>query len=297
MLTITSTHVNDSLDRGNPPAATCQSGDLVRFETRDAYDNALMPDGSTLPGQHMQNPATGPLYVESAQPGDVLRVDILGIDIAEQALMRTHPTAGAFQHNITERRIKAYDVTGGFVQFTPDIALALRPMIGVIGTAPAGEGVPTSTPGDHGGNMDCKEIVQGSTLYLPVNVPGGLLSMGDLHALMGDGESLICGLEVQGAVTVRVTVVSGFALPTPCLVSNGRFATIQSAPTLDQAAVKAARCMQDFLAHHGPIDLYDAGRLLSLAGDLAICQIVDPWMTVRMSVDRALLAQCGIRLP
>ena len=280
----------------NPPAAHCNSGETVVFEARNAYNDQFAPDGSPVPGDGTVNPATGPLYIEGAAPGDVLRVDILAIALGPVAFMRTNPEAGAFD-NITEKIVTAYDVTGTSVQFNERVRLPLRPMIGVIGTAPAGDGISTFAPGPHGGNMDCKEIVEGSTLYLPVNVPGALLAMGDLHALMGDGESMICGLEVDGCITVRVSVMKDCTLPTPCLKSGGRFAALHSSLTLDEAAVMAARAMQGFLMHHGGLDVNDSARLVSLAGDLAICQIVDPLMTVRMSVDLSVLEQLGVVLP
>lgn len=300
MIRISRDHVVDTLSAGNSPAAHCHSGDTVVFETRDCYDDRLMGDG-TLVGEMgdkgFANPATGPLYVKEAKKGDVLKVEILSIKLAPTALMRTAPNDGAFQHNVTQRLTKQYDTTGHSLAFNQHIRLPLRPMIGVIGTTPAEGGIPTVTPREHGGNMDCKKIIEGSTLYLPVNADGALLAMGDLHALMGDGEVMICGMEVAGEVTVRVSVVTDCWLPTPCLRQGGRFMTIQSAKTLDEASVLAARQMQEFLIKHTPMDMYDSARLLSLAGDLAVCQIVDPLLTVRMEIDESILEQCGTRLP
>jgi amidase len=182
------------------------------------------------------------------------------------------------------------------VQLTENIRLPLRPMIGVIGVAPANDSIDTFTPGEHGGNMDCKEIIEGSTIYLPVNVPGALLAIGDLHALMGDGEVLICGLECPGTVKIRVNVVKNAKIPTPMVVNDGKAAFIASKATLEEASVAASRGMQGLLMQSG-LDAAEAGRLLSLVGDLAICQIVDPLMTVRMSVALSVLTQAGVKLP
>ncbi len=159
-------------------------------------------------------------------------------------------------------------------------------MIGMIGTAPKGEGVLTITPGSHGGNMDCNKIKAGTTLYLPVNVPGALLSMGDLHARMGDGEVLICGLETAGVVTVRVSALKGkehqplFAA-LPLLHAKDRLMTIQSGKTMDEAAVLAAGKMQQLVKAVCGLTDEDSGMLMSLLGDLVICQIVNPLKTVR----------------
>lgn len=134
-------------------------------------------------------------------------------------------------------------------------------------------------------------------LYLPVNVPGALLSMGDLHALMGDGEVMICGLETGGEVTVTVEVIKDFPMPTPALACRGRFYSIQSANTLEQASSRASRVMLQFLRQVTPMDVYDCAMLLSLKGDLSVCQIVDPQLTVRMGIEQSILDAYGVTLP
>ncbi|MGN0373786.1 MAG: acetamidase/formamidase family protein, partial [Enterocloster sp.] len=180
-------------------------------------------------------------------------------------------------------------------------------MIGVIGTAPEGTGVPTITPGAHGGNMDCRRIGTGTTLYLPVNAPGALLSMGDLHGLMGDGEMMICGLETAGKVKVRVTVLKENILEEsgacflkealPLLDASGTLMTIQSAETLDEAAQLAACRMQQLVAKASGLDDVNSGMLMSLTGNLIICQIVNPLKTVRCEFPKDILERCGAKLP
>ena len=130
--------------------------------------------------------------------------------------------------------------------------------------------------------MDCKRIVKGAVLYLPVNVDGALLAMGDLHAVMGDGEIVVCGVEIAGEVDVRLSVLKGVSLPTPFLIEKDSLMTIASAKTLDEAAVKATQKMHRFLCERLNIENHEAGMLLSAAADLRICQIVDPLMTARM---------------
>ena len=244
MLKITKEFVTDNCSPNNPPAARCHSGDTVVFETRDCYDDRLHGDGSvTEPEKALENPATGPLYIEEARPGDVLKVRIDHITINPTGLMRASTSGGAFNDLVEYRKVRQFDTTGEYIQFNDKLRLKIDTMIGVIGTAPHTDTVMTHTPGAHGGNMDCNKIVEGSTLYLPVNVPGALLSMGDLHALMGDGEVMICGMETGGEVTVTVEVVRDFPMPTPALSCRGRFYSIHSANTLDQASRKASRAM------------------------------------------------------
>jgi len=293
MLTISREFVVDRLAADLVPAARCGSGDIVRFETRDCYDDAVTSEERPLGDRTdtMENPATGPLYVEGAQAGDILKVEILSIETRDYGVMRSNLTTGPFAGRMPARKARIFDISDGkTVRFDQNLTLPLDTMIGVIGTAPAGgASIDTETPHDSGGNMDCRDITAGSTLYLPVNTPGALLCMGDLHAAMGDGEIFICGLETAGTVTVRVTVLKNTALPTPCLVKEGRFMTIQSAPTLDEAADKASNRMLDYLMQVTGLDIIRAGMLCSLAVHLSICQVVDPWKTVRAEIETSVL--------
>lgn len=298
MLRISKEYVTDNHSPKNPPAARCHTGETVVFQTRDCYDDRLAADGSVFEREKaLENPATGPLYIEEAQPGDVLKVKIEKIDLNPTGLMRASTSGGAFNDLVEYRKVRQFDTSGEYIQFNDKLRFKIDTMIGVIGTAPKTDTVMTHTPGSHGGNMDCNKIVAGSTLYLPVNVPGALLSMGDLHALMGDGEVMICGLETGGEVTVTVEVVKDFPMPTPALSCRGQFYTIQSANTLDQASRMASRAMLKFLQQVTPMDVYDCAMLLSLRGNLSVCQIVDPQLTVRMGIENEILDAYGVQLP
>jgi len=300
IFTISRDHVISAFAPDNSPVAFCESGETVRFECRNCYDDRLAADGSVFePEKAIANPATGPLYITGAEPGDILKVEILGIELKGKGYMRQSTAGGAFKGRVTERRVKEFDVSGEYVQFNDKLRFPIDTMIGVIGTAPAEGSLSTEDPFDSGSNMDCKKIVVGSTLYLPVCVKGALLSMGDMHALMGDGESMICGLESAGYATVRVTVVKGVKLPTPCLLHKGgkRFSTIQSHPDLEAAAKKAANAMLDYLLQVTDMDEYDGGRLLSLKGDMAICHVINDNRTVRMEIDTEILDAYGVKLP
>lgn len=304
---ITKEHVSGILTKDAIPAAVCGSGDTVIFETRDCYDDAVVREERPLGEREgaIENPATGPLYVEGAVPGDVLKVEILDIRLREWGVMRSSPVCGVFHEDFTERKARIFPVpdgenSGPYIRFDDHLLIDLDPMIGVIGTAPEGSGVTTDTPGSHGGNMDCRKIVAGSVLYLPVNVAGGLLSIGDVHALMGDGEVFICGLEIGGRVTVRVSVVKGrqaAILPTPFLSSRGRVMAIRSAGTLDEAGDMAAKAMKEFVKAAAGKDNFEAGMLMSLLSDMAVCQVVNPQKTARAEFPLKALEAYGYRLP
>ena len=202
--------------------------------------------------------------------------------------MRLRPRTGAMGDAIEGEQLERFALAGGeAVMF--DKTVALDPMIGVIGTAPCGnadgEGIDTCTPGTHGGNMDVRLITAGSTLYLPVNAPGALLSMGDVHALMGDGEVAICGLECSAEVDVRVRLIKGRAFGWPVLrARDGSWHVLASAFTLDEAAKIARYALLDFLAARTACSANQLVMLMSVVGQLQICQVVDPLMTVRMGV-------------
>ena len=295
MLTIHTDTKIHKMSKDNPPVATAKSGDTVCFETLDCFGCQLKSENQLLGGLDWSNinPATGPLFVEGAEPGDVLKVEILKIQLDDHGVMVDGPGSGVTGVAVTSESTKILPVSDGMVKFNEKLSFPICPMIGVIGTAPAEEGVDTGTPGPHGGNMDCTRIGEGATLYLPVNVEGALLAMGDLHALMGDGEVEVCGVEIAGAVTVRVTVLKNCALPTPFLVNKEVAMAIFSAESLDDAAVGATMSMHSFLMKELHMNEHEAGMLLSVVGNLRICQIVDPEKTCRMELPLSIMETYG----
>lgn len=295
MLTIHTDTKIHKMSKDNAPVATAKSGDTVRFETLDCFGCQLSSEEQSLGGLDWSNinPATGPLFIEGAEPGDVLKVEILSIELDDHGVMVDGPGDGVTGVAVKEESTKILPVIDGMVKFNEKLSFPICPMIGVIGTAPAGEAVDTGTPGAHGGNMDCTRIGAGATLYLPVNVEGALLAMGDLHALMGDGEVEVCGVEIAGAVTVRVTALKNCALPTPFLVNDDTFMSIFSALTVDEACVGATMSMHGFLMKELGLNEHEAGMLLSVVGNLRICQIVDPEKTCRMELPKNIAETYG----
>lgn len=281
------------------PVATAESGETVVFETKDCYNGQITSEDilySDIP-RGMNNPATGPLYVAGAEPGDTLKVEILDIRVGDWGIMTARPGDGALKDFFSVCKTKIIPIKGDTAFFDEKISFPVDPMVGVIGVAPAGERIKTTIPGRHGGNLDCKRIGKNSAVYLPVTVSGGLLSMGDLHAVMADGEVVICGLETSGEVTVRVTLLKGLDYPLPLVVTGDKFITVAAGQTLDEAASLATVNLQRLLISHAGLDPYAAAMLLSLAGDLAICQVVNPLKTCRMEFPLRILSEYGCRLP
>lgn len=280
----------------NPPAACCQSGDTATFETLDCFGGQIISAEQKMNGldwDHI-NPATGPLFIEGAQPGDVLKVEIQKIELDDHGVIAEAPGDGVTGKVLKDEATKIIPVVDDKVLFNDKLVFPVKAMIGVIGTAPAdGMEIPTGTPDLHGGNMDCKMIGENTVLYLPVNVPGALLAMGDMHAVMGNGEVCVCGVEIGGRITVRVSVLKNCKYPTPFLVSEDKAMTIYSAPTLQEAAEGATLRMRSFLIDELGMDEHEAGFLLSAAGDVEICQCVDPQLTCRMEISRYITTQYG----
>ncbi len=285
-----------AMSASNPPVLRVEAGASVVFETSDCFENQILSQTTEFQALDWNriNPATGPVYIEGTEPGDILVLHIDRIKVADRGVMLTGPNLGVLGDRLTENSIQILDIHDEQAQFADKFSFPINPMIGVIGTAPAGEAVACGTPGQHGGNMDCKVIREGSTLYLPVNVPGALLALGDLHAVMGDGEVSVCGLEVPGEVTVTITVKKQSTLPLPLVKSSDALYTIASEKTLDEAANSATRQMVHLLTTLGGLKPYEALNLLSLAGNLQICQVVDPLKTVRMELALTYVQHLGI---
>lgn len=291
-------HLIYAMGPGNAPALTVKDGERVVFETCDCFEDQIRSADTPYTGLDWSriNPATGPVYVDGAQPGDVLAVQIERIVLGKQAVMMTAPGLGVCGDEITAPSIRVIPVEGGFGTLPQGVRVPLNPMIGVIGTAPSSDSVSCGVPDAHGGNMDCKIITEGTTLYLPVNVPGALLALGDLHAAMGDGEVSVCGMEIAGEVTVSISVLRDRVLPTPMAQTADTLYTIASARLLDDAANLAARNMVSFIAGETGLSTDDAVNLLSVAGDLQICQVVDPQKTCRYALPKSIAEQLGIVL-
>lgn len=193
------------------------TGERIVFETDDAAYAQMEEFRDLAKVTATLNPVTGPVFVEGAEPGDALAVTIHDIELAEQGWSLYIPGAGALAGPMgPEWYVRRIPVSGGTVQLTDSITCAVAPMIGCIGVASAEEDMSTVMPSyATGGNMDLTDARTGSTVYLPVRVPGALLAIGDIHAVMSRGESSFVAIEIAGRATVSVDVVKGMSLRAP----------------------------------------------------------------------------------
>lgn len=290
-------HLIYAMAANNKPVLEVEDGATVLVETCDCFENQITAVDTPFNELDWNriNPATGPVYVQGAEPGDVLAVSIERIALNDHGVMVTGPGLGVIGDDLKGNEIRIIPVRDGKAELFDNLHLPINPMIGVIGTAPAGEAISCGTPGGHGGNMDCKAITEGTTLYLPVNVPGALFALGDLHAAMGDGEVAVCGVEIAGEVTVTLRLIKGKQWKLPMAKTANHLYTIASEVLLDDAANAATKNMVHFLETECNLSKHDAIKLLSIGGNLQICQVVDPLKTCRYELALGILEQLGYR--
>lgn len=282
-----------AMSGSNEPAARVTSGTKITYVTKDCFNDQLSAEDAVLDELDWSaiNPATGPVWIEEAEPGDVLKVSIETIQVADCGIMAAIPENGVLGGLIKESRLKKIPVKDGVAEFSPEIKIPCRPMIGVIGVAPAEGAIPCGEPGSHGGNMDNTRIGAGSILYLPVFHKGALLAMGDVHACMGDGEIMVTGVEIPAEITVTVEVLKGISIENPMLEDEEACYTIASDRVLEKAVYAAVSAMNGIVMKQLAMSFEDAGMLLSAMGNLQFCQVVDPKRTVRMEMKKTVLKQ------
>ena len=227
------------------------------------------------PGGHI---LTGPVYVEGAEPGDVLEVRILSIDLALD--YGYNGCNGYLPENCDKEvpiKILELDRKKMTAQFLPGIVVPLRPFYGSIGVAPAAElgRVSSNPPGRHAGNLDNRELVAGSILYIPVFAKGALFEIGDGHAAQGDGEVDQTAIETSLRGRLQLTVRKDMKLTWPRAETKTDYITMATDPDLSVATKAAIQEMVDFLVAERKLTRHQAYQLTSIAGNVAITQLVD----------------------
>jgi len=287
------------------PALRVASGDRVRVETMVAgglqrlrlagVPEADIPQSLKTveqrvtergPGAH---PMSGPIFVETAAPGDTLEVRIVAIEFLHDFGVNAFSPGGGVlpdDYPYAGLRLLRWRPGATSVEFKPGITLPLAPFFGSIGVAPpplVGR-ISSRPPGWHGGNLDNKDLVTGTILYLPVHVPGALLSIGDGHALQGDGEVTGTALETSLRGTFELRVLKGQRLRWPRAETPTHYITMGLHEDLDEATKLAVREMVEFLMAEKKLSRDEAYMLCSLAADLHVTQAVDATKGVHASV-------------
>jgi acetamidase/formamidase len=292
-----------------PPALRIASGDTVRVETMVAgglerlrlagikeedipeslkvIENTVKERG---PGPH---PMTGPIYVEGAQPGDSLEVHFVSFEYLHPfGVTAFSPGGGTLPDEFPYAGLKVirFNEKAGTGDFGGGVTLKLAPFFGSIGVAPPpllGR-ISSRPPGPQVGNLDNKDLVAGTTLYMPVHVPGALLSIGDGHGGQGDGEVSGTAIETSLRGTIQVVVRKGKKITWPRAETPTHYITMGLNEDLDEAAKMAVREMIDFLVTEKGMKRDDAYILCSVAADLRVTQTVDQTKGVHVMIAKSL---------
>lgn len=279
-----------SMSSKNRPAISVNPGELVLVETEDCFSHKILSQTDTIDENfdfsHI-NPATGPIRVVGASPGDTLIVNIKNIQLDQRGVVVTCPGWGPAGGLVKECVTETASIVDGHVSFMGG-RFDARPMIGVIGTAPAILEVPCGSPGPHGGNLDTVEITQGSRVYLPVFVEGANLALGDVHARMGDGEVCGTGIETRAKVTLTLEIEKS-SIDGPIVETETDYFIICSGSSLEEAVKAAVERAVRFIVTWKSIPQEKAYMLLSVVCDLLISQVVNPLVSARVKIPKELL--------
>ena len=291
--TIESDNRHFGWDRSIPPVKTVAPGDIVEFDTVDASGGQISPDSTVADVSSLDfskvNPVTGPVSIDGAEPGDTLKVSLLSFDPSGWGWTAIIPGFGLLADQFKQSALHIWTYDGNTLEpalYRPGIRVPLKPFPGTIGIAPAEEGQHSVVnPRRVGGNMDTRDLNAGSVLYLPVEVPGALFSMGDAHATQGDGE--VCGTAIESPirVSVKFEVVKGLKLNFPRFETSGPVTrhldekgyevTTGVGPDLMEAARAAVGDMIELISREHGLSPAEAYMLCSVCADLRISEIVD----------------------
>ena len=296
-------------DAALKPVLRVASGDRVRVETMVAgglqrlrlagVAESEIPDSLKAVEQQVKergpgaHPMSGPIFVDGAEPGDTLEIRIGAIEFLHPfGVNAFSPGGGTLPDAYPYAQLKLMRWRAGDtrIEFKPGITLPLAPFFGSIGVAPpplAGR-ISSRPPGWHGGNLDNKDLVSGSILYLPVHVSGALLSIGDGHGMQGDGEVTGTALETSLRGTFELRVRKGERLRWPRAETPTHYIAMGLDPDLDEAARLATREMVDFLVADKHMTRDEAYMLCSLAADLRVTQVVDATKGVHVMLAKSI---------
>lgn len=297
------THYHTAIG-AHPPVLHIQSGDTVFTTT---VDNAGY-DAADKQVTERGNPQTGPFYIESAAPGDILSVHFDRI-VPNRSIGRT---AISVAPNVLDPSYVASEMPiGGVAEWHVDVeawtatlltpetqlgqlTLPLEPMVGCFGVAPPrGQSISTATSGTHGGNMDYRGFQEGVTVYLPVFVPGALFHLGDGHALQGDGEIVGTGIEISFDVQFTVEVLKGKSISWPRAENTDYILAAGNARPLDQAVQHATTELLRWLDALG-LEKRAAHLLLGQAVEYDMGNVFDPAYTMICKIRKSILREIGI---
>ena len=291
MKRVTTESVIHVMSKNNAPAIVVKSGETIIMETAKPGipDEVFTKDYSVVPFPKRVLTITGPVFVEGCEPGDILKVDIHDIQLDVNGKMWMGQWMGILMDEVDHCFLKKVKVENGLVYFDEEISFPITPMIGTIGLAPAGDDIACLVPGEHGSNMDALNATIGNSVYLQVQVEGGLLAVGDVHAAMGLGEVLGTGVEIGSTVTITLTVIKAKKLAHPMVESPTHYEFLISCVDLIDGSKEATRTAIAFVREKNNCSFDEAYALIGQTANLKIMQVVNPVYTISIEIPKRVL--------
>jgi amidase len=279
-----------SFSATNPPVIRVQPGETFVMETNDRFATYEGPRSAPEALETLKTMA-GPVYIEGTKPGDTLKIEVLDVTLPlDYGWIGATPGRGPLGTRIAAFRKTRVQITPHGVVFNGTITMPLRPMLGRLGVAPK-EGTKASNDrGAFGGSMANTQITTGATVYLPVFHAGGLLTIGDCHAAMGDGETTASAVECAVDATLRASLEERFTVHRPVVATATEVITSGEGETMEAATAMAIQAMADLLEERLRIDATDAAMLIACAADVRTGLAGNPPYTMRVAISRSMLA-------
>ena len=286
------------------PVLSIKNGDKVVVETQDCFRNKIINENTKLSNvikKPFTNPVNGPIFIEGAKKGDALKITIESIiPIGEQpkgfTLLQENfgGLTGGDECPILNpplpELVKKVNITRDGIKWNDKITFPYKPFIGIIATSPLIDSISTLSPGKHGGNMDLPDVCPGNILYLPIQVDGGFLYMGDCHAIQGDGELCGVAIEIATYTTIKVEIMKRWEIEWPRLESPDFIMSIGSARPMENAARIAYYDLINWLVSDFGFDKFDAYFILTQIGHIHLGNMVDPKYTMGAFIEKKYLA-------
>ena len=286
MQTISKDHIVRTFDATHPPAARVQAGEVFVMETNDRFKD--WNAGGEWPTEQL-TVMTGPVYVEGVQPGQVLAVEVLDIKASQGfGYVLAIPGFGLLKDEV-EFRKKVVPIEGNRIRYSDTLSLPFVPNISKIGLAPAAGSQPSGACGAFGGQLSNSQLGPGSTVFLPVFAEGGLLTIEDVHAKMGDGEATASAVEIAATVTLRCHIAAELPLSQPLVITQDEVQTMGTDETAEAAARAALEELARLVVDRTDADMTEAAMLVSVAADLRISEMAGTPFHIRAAMKREIL--------
>ncbi len=286
MQTISKDHIVRTFDATHPPAARVQAGEVFVMETNDRFKD--WNAGGEWPTEQL-TVMTGPVYVEGVQPGQVLAVEVLDIKASQGfGYVLAIPGFGLLKDEV-EFRKKVVPIEGNRIRYSDTLSLPFVPNISKIGLAPSAGSQPSGACGAFGGQLSNSQLGPGSTVFLPVFAEGGLLTIEDVHAKMGDGEATASAVEIAATVTLRCHIAAELPLSQPLVITQDEVQTMGTDETAEAAARAALEELARLVVDRTDADMTEAAMLVSVAADLRISEMAGTPCHIRAAMKREIL--------